>query len=67
MKMKDLKRQSHKILPKYPFLPQNNEKERKNWERGNFQRKLKDTKRLLISILPPKRTKEVGGYKTTVL
>ena len=67
MKMKDLKRQSHKILPKYPFLPQNNEKERKNWERGNFQKKLKDTKRLLISILTPKRTKEVGGYKTTVL
>ena len=66
MKMKDLKRQSHKILPKYPFFPKIMKKKRKNWERGNFQRKLKDTKRLLISILTPKRTKEVGRYKTTV-
>ena len=29
MKMKDLKRQSHKILPKYPFFPKIMEKREK--------------------------------------
>ena len=67
MKMKDLKRQSHKILPKYPFLPKNNDKERKNSERGNFQRKLKDTKRLLISILAPKEQKKLEDTKRLLI
>ena len=40
MKMKDLKRQSHKILPKYPFFPQNSEKKEKKLGKGKFSKEI---------------------------